>query len=77
MTHICVGILVTIGSDNGLSPSRRQTIIWTNPGIMLIGPLGINFSQIFIGIKTFSFKKNALENVFYEIASILSLCVKE
>ena len=29
-THICVGKLTTIGSDNGLAPSRRQAIIWTN-----------------------------------------------
>ena len=33
MTHICVGNLTIIGSDNGLSPSRRQAIIWTNAGI--------------------------------------------
>ena len=31
-----------IGSDNGLSPVRRQAIIWTNAGILLIGPLGAN-----------------------------------
>ena len=27
VTHICVGKLSIIGSDNGLSPGRRQTII--------------------------------------------------
>ena len=27
MTHICVSKLNTIGSDNGLSPDRRQAII--------------------------------------------------
>ena len=27
VTHICVGKLTTIGTDNGLSPERRQTII--------------------------------------------------
>ena len=43
VTHICVGNLAIIGSDNGLSPDRRQAIIWTNAGIMLIGPLEINF----------------------------------
>ena len=56
-THICVGNLTIIGSDNGLSPDRRQAIIWTNAGILLIGPLGINFNEILIGIQTFSFKK--------------------
>ena len=27
VTHICVSKLIIIGSDNGLSPSRRQAII--------------------------------------------------
>ena len=57
VTHICVVELVVIGSDNGLSPVRRQAVIWTNVGISLIGPLGTNFSEILIGIQTFSFKK--------------------
>ena len=57
VTHICVVKLTIIGSDNGLSPGRRQAIIWTNAGILLIGPLGTNFIEILIGIQTFSFKK--------------------
>ena len=57
MTHICVGNLTIIGSDNGLSPGRRQAITWTNVGILLIGPLGRNFSEMLIEIHTFSFKK--------------------
>ena len=61
MTHICVSELTTIGSDNGLSPSRRQAIIGTNVEIVLIGPLGTNFSEILIKIQTFSFKKMDLE----------------
>ena len=40
VTHICVSKLTIIGSDNGLSPGRRQAIIWTNAGILLIRPLG-------------------------------------
>ena len=44
--HICVGKLIIIGSDNGLSPGRRQAIIWNNAGIWLMGPLGTNFSEI-------------------------------
>ena len=56
VTHICVSQLNIIGSDNGLSVGRRQAIIWTNAGILLIGPLGTNFSEIFIEIFTFSFK---------------------
>ena len=57
MTHICVGNLTIIGSDNGLSPGRRQAITWTNVGILLIGPLGTNYSEMLIEIRTFSFKK--------------------
>ena len=57
VTHICVGNLTTIGPDNGLSPGRRQAITWINVGILLIGPLGTNFSEMLIEIHTFSFKK--------------------
>ena len=51
--HICVGNLTIIGSDNGLLPGQRQAIIWTNAGILLIGPLETNFSEILIEIQTF------------------------
>ena len=45
MTHICVGNLTIIGSNNGLSPERRQAIIWPNAGILLIGPLWTNLKS--------------------------------
>ena len=45
---LCISKLTIIGSDNGLSPDRCQVIIWTNAGILLIGPLRTNFSEIFI-----------------------------
>ena len=61
VTHICVGKLTIIGSDNGLSPGRRHAIIWTNAGILLIGPLGTNFSEILIAIEILSFKKMHLK----------------
>ena len=61
VTHICVGKLTIIGSVNGLSPRRRQAIIWTNAGILLIEPLGTNFSEILIGIQMFSLKKMRLK----------------
>ena len=59
--HICVSKLTIICSDNGLSPGRRQAIIWTNAGILLIGPLGTNFSEILNEIQTFSLKKMHLK----------------
>ena len=43
-------LTTTIGSDNSLAHGRRQTIIWTKARILLIGPLGKNFSEISIKI---------------------------
>ena len=59
-THICVNKLNSIGSNNGLSPGRRQDIVWTNAGILLIGPLEINCNDILFEIHIFSFKKKHL-----------------
>ena len=55
VTHICISKLSIIGSDNGLSPDRRQTIIWTNAEILKIRTLGTNFNEILIKIHIFSF----------------------
>ena len=57
MTHICMSKLTIIGSDDGLSPGRRQAIIWTNAGILSIQPLETKFSEISIEIHIFSFTK--------------------
>ena len=69
---------VIIGSDNGLSPVRCQAVIWTNAGILLIGPLETNFSAILIGISNVFIHENPFENVVWEMATILSWpqCVK-
>ena len=50
VTHICVSKQTRIGSNNGLSPGWRQAIIWTNAGILFIGPLRTNFNEISIEI---------------------------
>ena len=55
--HICVTKFTIIGSDNGLSLGRRQAIIWSNAGILLIRPLGLTFSEILSEIYSFSYKK--------------------
>ena len=79
--HICVSELAIIGSDNGLSPHRRQAIIWTNDEwqaiiwthaeILWIGLLKNkflwNFDQNFYNF----ILENALENVICEMVSIL------
>ena len=56
-THICVGKLTIIGSDNGLAPGRCQAIIWTSAGISLNGPLGTNFNETLIWIQHFHSRK--------------------
>ena len=78
VTHICVSKLTIIGSDNGLSPGRRQAIIWTNAGILLIGPLGTNFSEIFNWNSNIFIEDNTFENVVCEMLLISSRpqCVK-
>ena len=55
----------------------RQAILWTNAGILFIGPLGTNSSEILIDIDTFSLK-NSIENVVCKMVAILSRlqCVK-
>ena len=61
VTLICVSKLIIIGSDNGLSPGRRQANIWTNAGILLIRTLGTNLSEILGEILSFSFWKMHLK----------------
>ena len=61
VTHICVSKLTIIGPDNGLSPGRRQAIIWTNAAELLIQTLGTNFSEFFSEIHALSFKKMHLK----------------
>ena len=44
-----------------MSPGQRLAIILTNAGMMLICPLGTNFSEMLIVIRTISFKKMHLK----------------
>ena len=46
---------ISICSDNGLSSIHRQAIIQTNVGLLSIGSLGTNFSEILIKIQNFLF----------------------
>ena len=57
VTHIFANKITTIGTDDCLSPFRRQDIVWINAWIELIGFLETNFGEILIRIQTFSFKK--------------------
>ena len=57
VTHVCVSKLSILGSDNGLSPGRRQAIIWIYAGILLIRTWGTNFSENLFEIRILLFKK--------------------
>ena len=70
--HICVGRLTIIVSDNGTSPDRCQDIIWTTAGILLIGPLGTNFNEIFYQNSCIYIQENAFKNIVCKTAAILS-----
>ena len=74
MTHICVGKLIIIGSDNGLSSGRHQAIIWTNVGIRLMpGATLRNKLQWNINRNSYIFiQENAFENVVWKMAAIFS-----
>ena len=68
VTHICVNKLTIIDSDNDLSPCRRQAIIWTKAGILLIG----HYQDWYIFIH-----ENAFKNVVWNMTAIFfsaSMC---
>ena len=57
LNNMASGILVNIGSGNGLSPVSRQTIAWTNLNLMWIRPCRTYFNVILFEIDMFSFTK--------------------
>ena len=59
--YVCVSKLTIIVADNGFLLGRRQTIIWTNVGILLIQTLKTNLSETWSKIHTFSLKKMHLK----------------
>ena len=75
VTHMFAGNLTIIGSDNGLSPGRRQAIIWSNVGKLLIRPFKHFHSGEYtwnnLRVKTSICVEIALENVVCEMAPIL------
>ena len=78
MTHICISKLTIIGSDNGLAPGRRQAFIWTNAGILLIGPLAPKFNEISNQNSYIWVQENPFENAVWKMTAIFSRppCVK-
>ena len=74
VTHICVSKLAINGSDDDLSPGRRQAIIWTNAEILLIGPLGTTWQIAVRRLLKFIYfcSRNAFEVVVRKLGVILS-----
>ena len=70
--HICVSKLTIIGSDNGLSPDRRQAIIWAKAGILLIGALRNKLKWNLNQNSNIFIQENAFESVVCETAATLS-----
>ena len=54
--------LVSVGSDNGLSPVRGQAIIGTNIDLLSMGAQGAEFSKISMEIK----KKDVIHKIAFE-----------
>ena len=69
---------VSIGSDNGLSSIRHQSIIWTNAEKLSIGPLVTNYSEILTKNQHFLFTKMNLKRSSKKRLPFLSRvrCVK-
>ena len=63
---------IIIGLDNGPLPDPRQVIVWTNAGILLIGPLGTSFIQNLNRNLCIFIQENAFENVIWQMTAILS-----
>ena len=80
VTHICISKWAIIGSDNGLSPGRRQAIIWTNNGWYIVKWAPRNKLQWNLNQNSYIFiQENVFEIVVWKMAAILSQpqCVKD
>ena len=62
-----------IGSDNGLSAVLCQAIIWTNIGLLLIEPLRIDFSEIWIKIHRRKWIRKCLQNAGHSVTALFVL----
>ena len=72
VTHKYVSDSTLIGSDNGLSPGRRQVIMRTITGILLKWSLGNKLQRHFNRNLYIFVQENAIENVIWKMAGILS-----
>ena len=68
--HICVSNITNTGSDNGLSPVRRQDNVRTTAGIIIIEPLETKLQWNFNRNWNIFILENVYENVVWNIAAI-------
>ena len=72
VTHKYVSDSTLIGSDNGLSPGRRQVVMRTITGILLKWSLGNKLQRHFNRNLYIFVQENAIKNVIWKMAGILS-----
>ena len=60
--------LVSISSENVLSPIQRQAIMWTNAGVLSIGPCELQWNSN--QNTKFFIPENAFENMICKMAAI-------
>ena len=63
--------IMSIGSDNGLSPVRHLDIIWANQGLLLIGSLETSVNEIWLQLRQFTYK---IGNWIFTSPKMKSLC---
>ena len=62
-----------IGSEMACHLIDTKAIIWTNVGVLITGPMGREFNEIWIKIQQFSlYPENEFKNVISQMAAILS-----
>ena len=68
--HYLLKIKVIIVSDNGFTPVCHQTIIWINAGLLLIGPMEINFTETLIKNNIFH-SRNLFKNGHSKMPAVI------
>ena len=77
--HICMyaGNYAIIGSDDALVPNREQAIISTDAGSLLLRPMSTNFTEIWIQIEQFWYKKIQLKSRLQNDSHCVSTSILE
>ena len=71
MTHVASNIWVNVGSGNGWSSVRRQSITLTNADFLCTGPFWAKLNEIVIKMQKFFCEDNAFENIVCAMSAIV------